>query len=198
MTIHDPGLANVARELLIKAWIVLAKSGARSSDSVTSWEADSNGVIVKNPRILGNSASSRFGISFFQSNHVSGSVSQQNRWGSQSIIFFYPIWVNYALNNIMDVTPKIVNRKDIPTKPQSDVRTCVRHTKPNKSWKAENRDMAQSGKLSGFLVFPRFVAKTSVSSFHWQQIGWNPGNPPNFREIWALKNHNATWMDFFC
>lgn len=78
-------------------------------------------------------------------------------------IFVYPIWVNYALNNITDVTPKIVNRKDIPTKPQSDVRTCVRHTKPNKSWKALNRDMAQSGKLSGLLVFLkkiRFVAKT--------------------------------------
>lgn len=36
-------------------------------------------------------------------------------------LFFYPIWVNYALNNITDVTPKIVNRKDLPTKPQSDV-----------------------------------------------------------------------------
>lgn len=64
--------------------------------------------------------------------------------------------------------------------------------------------MAQSGKLSGLLVFPKNQIcgkKPSVSIFHWsfwkKQIGWKPGNPPNFRETWALKNHNATWMDFF-
>ena len=64
--------------------------------------------------------------------------------------------------------------------------------------------MAQSGKLSGFLVFLkkiRFVTKNISFKlplvFLKQQIGWNPGNPPNFREIGALKNHNATWMDFF-
>lgn len=160
MTIHDPGLANVARELLIKAWIVLAKSGARSSDSVTSWEADSNGVIVKNPRILGNSASSRFGISFFQSNHVSGSVSQQNRWSSQSIVFFYPIWVNYALNNIMDVTPKIVNRKDLPTKPQSGLVPHLRS--PHKAQQVlESREPWHGAKWKTFWVssFPKICCK---------------------------------------
>lgn len=87
-------------------------------------------MIVKNPRILGNSASSRFRISYFSIESCKWECFTAKSMRFGTYCFFLSHLGELCIEQHNGCLPEGYPR----FKAQSDVRTCVRHTKPNKSW----------------------------------------------------------------